>query len=717
MLRRCVIVGNVSDAFYFASQGAGVYAYGPTVIEQCTIVTNSAEHFGKGGIGGVFSPSGTAIVRNSILWGNSGEQVAASTSFSCVEGGYTGQGNINADPLFFDAAGQDFRLLPNSPCIDAGDPLSDPDVDGTIVDMGAIPFDHFPVCDGVQTKLTAVAAFDHVGRSLAASGPYVLAGVPDVDGPGFESGAASIVYRDGEEWIELPQLTASDEAADALFGHAVALHDGVALVGARGASSGAGAAYVFRQQSDGSWAEEAKLVAADAQPGDWLGSRVAIEGEVAAAAALHADAPGADSGAVYVFRDTGSGWLQEQRLTGLDTAAGDQFGKGLALSGGRILVGAYGDDDAGADSGSAYVFRNDGGTWTQEAKLTASDAAANALFGNEVALDGDVAVVAARGANGVGAVYVFRRSGTTWSQEAKLSASTPFSGAELGSAVDIVGDRILVGVPLDDSGASDAGAAYLFEFDGAAWIETAKYTLPEAAPGDHLGSAVALSGGYAMVGAEWADDPELDSGELWAFPLPGTCQPQITSVQPTSAQFPEAVTAAGLFLGQTQTVLVDGVAANLIGATDFAVTYEPQPGAPGHVALEASGLDGTAVSEQQMHPSLEASTTGIGGTVDVLLDNGEEGLYALAFATGTFPAPLPITSPPTWYGVILDVTGPVFTASIGAFATEDPVSISLPVPNSPSLSGLVLHFQAWCQQGFFGAGVSYSFTNEGAVTL
>jgi hypothetical protein len=686
---------------------------------RCTITGNDTEqYYGVDPIGGIWGPF---TMVNSILRSNNDPPSyyasLAEIQFSNVEGGASGIGVADADARFLDFANGDFRLLPDSPCIDAGDPASDHDEDGTVADMGAVPFDHFPVCTGIQAKVSASAAFDHVGQSLASSGPYVLAGVPDVDGPGFESGAVSLVYRDGEAWVELPAIVASDEAAGAMFGHAVALADGVALVGARGASTETGAAYVLRQQIDGTWAEETKLTASDGLAGDWLGSRVAVAGDAAAASALHADAPGADSGAVYVFRDTETGWAQEQKLVASDGAAGDQFGKGLAMSGGRILIGAYGDDDAGADSGSAYVFRDDGGFWTQEAKLTASDAAAGALFGSEVALDGDLAVVAARGANGVGAVYTLRRLGTTWTQEQKLSASTPFSGAQFGSAVAVAGDRILVGAWGDDSAASDGGAAYLYEFDGSAWSETAKYTLPGAATNDHFGSAVALSGGYAMVGAEWADDPEVESGELWAFPLPGTCLPQITSVEPTSAQSPAVVTAKGLFLGQTQAVLVNGVAASLIGASEFEVTYQPQPGAPGFVSLEATGLDGTATAVQQMYTSLQTTTTGIGGTVDVKLDNGDVGLYVLAFSAGTFSAPLAIASPPTWYGVLLDITGPVFMLSTGAFATTDPVALSYPIPGVPAWAGITLFFQAWCQQGFFGPEVTYSFTNMATVTL
>ena len=721
VIESCLVYDNSIWDAATNGKGGGAHLASSDVVDRCIVIGNSIDSYygGASGLHGAGTVTNT-IVRDNVSLGFPTPEVSDSilVTYSNVAGGYPGTGNIDANPLFYDPANDDYRLLPDSLCIDAGDPLGDLDPDFTVADMGALPFNQFPNCEGAQVAVSAGGAFDHIGSSVECGGPYALVGLSDVDGVGFDSGKVSIIYRDGPDWVELPaELTASDPAVDAFFGHSIAGDGQAILVGARGVSAETGAAYLFKQQSDGTWDEEIKLQAADGMPGDWFGSRVAIEGDLALVAAVNAAEAGADSGAVYFYRENGGLWSQEDKVVGLDTAAGDHFGKGLFLSGARALVGAYADADAGQDSGSAYVLRDDGGAWVQEDKLTASDASPGDLFGNEVALEGDLAVVAARGAGGIGAVYVFERSGANWNEVQKLTASTPFANAEFGSAVALAGNRILVGAKNDDSAADDGGAAYLFEFDGLAWVETAKYTLPEAAFKDQLGSSVALSGDYALVGAEWADDPELDSGELWAFPLPGTCSPKIMEVGATLAQFPGKVVATGMFLDQTQQVLVDGVPASLVGATETSVTYVPQPGVPGHLPLEAIGLDGTATGTQQLYPSLETATTGIGGTVDVVIDNGDEGLYALAFATGVWPVPIPIASPPTWYGALLDLTGPLFTLGSGAFATSDSASLSYPVPDNPALSGLQLYFQAWCQQGFFGVEVTHSFTNVGAIVL
>ena len=105
-----------------------------------------------------------------------------------------------------------------------------------------------------------------------------------------------------------------------------------------------------------------------------------------------------DQGSAYVFTRSGTTWTQQAKLTASDGAADDYFGYSVALSGDTALVGAYWDDvGANYDQGSAYVFTRSGTTWTQQAKLTASDGAAGDHFGHSVALSGDTALVGATG--------------------------------------------------------------------------------------------------------------------------------------------------------------------------------------------------------------------------------------------------------------------------------------------------------------------------------
>jgi len=135
-------------------------------------------------------------------------------------------------------------------------------------------------------------------------------------------------------------------------------------------------------------------------------------------------------------------------LTASDGVAGDRFGYSVSLSGDLALVGAYEDDDSGVNSGSAFVYYFDGKSWTEEAKLLAADGANTDWFGWAVALDGDTALVGAYGNDDHGDVsgsaYVYRRYGTVWSQEAKLTASDAALGHLFGQAVALDGDTALI---------------------------------------------------------------------------------------------------------------------------------------------------------------------------------------------------------------------------------------------------------------------------------
>ena len=224
-----------------------------------------------------------------------------------------------------------------------------------------------------QFKLVAADAAedDDFGGTVAIDGDTVVVGAYRKDD---KTGAVYVLRAsDGEE---LAKLTASDAAAGDNFGGSVAISgDTVAI-------SGGGSVYIFRTtDGGGTWSQVAKLVTSD---GVSIG-RPAISGDVVVAGAAGDDSVATDAGSVYVFRtsDGGATYGQVAKLTGDDAAAGDYFGYSVAIDGNTIVVGAWGDDDAGLGSGSAYVFRTtDGGaTYGQVAKLTAADGAAYDNFG------------------------------------------------------------------------------------------------------------------------------------------------------------------------------------------------------------------------------------------------------------------------------------------------------------------------------------------------
>ena len=215
----------------------------------------------------------------------------------------------------------------------------------------------------------------------------------------------------------------------------------------------------------------------------------------------------------------------EFKLTASDGAADDEFGYSVAIDGEYALVGAYGDDDNGNYSGSAYVFKRDGSSWTQQAKLVASDGAAGDYFGYSVAIDGEYSLVGAYGDddNGStsGSAYVFKRDGSSWTQQAKLVASDGAAGDYFGYSVALDGEYALMGAFLDDDKGSKSGSAYVFKRDGSSWTQQAKLVASDGAVDDYFGYSVAIDGEYALVGAYRDDDKGTNSGS--AYVVWGSC--------------------------------------------------------------------------------------------------------------------------------------------------------------------------------------------------
>jgi hypothetical protein len=371
-----------------------------------------------------------------------------------------------------------------------------------------------------EAKLTAgdAASDDQFGAAVGISGETAVVGAPvDDTAAGPNAGSAYVFVRSGTGWSQQAKLTASDAAAGDIFGLSVAVTGDTVVVGASGDNMLAGSAYVF-VRSGTSWSQQAKLTASDAATGDRFGDGVGISGDTVVVGASDA---ASDAGAAYVFVRSGTNWSQQAKLTASDAAVFDLFGRTLAVSGDMVVIGAPSDDtDAGREAGSAYVFVRSGTSWSQQAKLTASDAAPNDTFGLSVAVSGDTAVVGALDDDtdagfDAGSAYVFVRSGTSWSQQAKLTASDASGGNLFGRAVAVSGNTAVVGAQF---GNTAAGSAYVFVRSGTSWSQQAKLTASDAAAFDFFGAAVAISGDTVVVGA-LADDTAAGSnaGSAYVF--------------------------------------------------------------------------------------------------------------------------------------------------------------------------------------------------------
>ena len=402
---------------------------------------------------------------------------------------------------------------------------------------GAVYFFHY--ADNIWRQSGAALTTrsgNNFGESIALQNRTIIVGSPgddnsviDEDDERGSTGAAYIYRKRGDRWQLIEKLLPHDAIEGDDLGYAVALDGDTAVVGSPDNSAGgpeSGAAYIYTKQGE-KWVKQVKLIDIVSSSEDQFGYSVAITDKMAVVGSRQDDRRGINTGSVYVYTsltdDKGeTRWDKQSVLTADDAAIGAQFGHAVAVDKNTILVGAHGMDDAGIDSGAAYLFAKTSDVWNQQAKITGQGT--GDLFGYSLAIDGDMVVVGAHGANQeAGAAFVFVRDNATWRQQAKLEANDSTPGDAFGYSVAIHQQTVIVGAPKNDIVGTNAGAAYVFVKQGDQWVQQAKLIAADAAIGDQFGIAVATEKDTAIIGA-WLDDiaePEigaaLDAGSAYAF--------------------------------------------------------------------------------------------------------------------------------------------------------------------------------------------------------
>lgn len=364
---------------------------------------------------------------------------------------------------------------------------------------------------------------DGLGYVVAIDGDTAVIGAHEDDPNGLASGSAYVFTRTGNRWNQQAKLQASDGAAGDKFGFSVSVSGDTILVGALlddDQGSNTGSVYVFTR-SGNQWSQQAKLQTADGTETGFsaFGKNVSLSGNTALIAA-NVDF---NTGGVYVFVRNGSTWSQQAKLEAVGGSVFDHFGTALSLSGDTALIGAHRDDDTGTDSGSAYVFVRSGSSWSQQAKLLGSDSGTHDFFGWDVSVAGDIALIGAplsyhqevRG----GSVYVFRRNGNSWAQQTKLVADDGVTYDYFGYSVSLSGTTALIASYKDDDNGNNSGSAYVFNHSSNGWNQVAKLLPADGMFQDYFGVSASLSGDTALIGANEDNDSGTDSGSAYLFDL------------------------------------------------------------------------------------------------------------------------------------------------------------------------------------------------------
>ncbi|QTA88270.1 FG-GAP repeat-containing protein, cohesin domain-containing [Desulfonema magnum] len=344
-----------------------------------------------------------------------------------------------------------------------------------------------------QAKVTSSdsAEDDAFGCSVSISGDYAIASDPNNDDMGKNSGSAYIFKRNGTSWVQTAKLTASDGDAGDHFGHSVSISGNYAIVGAHlndDIVNGSGSAYIYKKPSTG-WSdmtETAKLTASDGEERAYLGKSVSISGDYAIVGTHFYGDKGSYSGSAYIFEKSSGGWsdmTETVKLTSDDGVRGDYFGSSVSVSGNYAIVGAYGN----SDSGTAYIFQREGGTWIQQDKLIPDDGVKDDRFGRGVSISGDYAIAGAYYKdNQKGSAYIFRREDNGWIQT-KLTATDGMAEDRFGCSVSISDEYAIVGAYLDDDKGTDSGSIYIYKIDSPPPPESVTLFVGDAggAPGDN----------------------------------------------------------------------------------------------------------------------------------------------------------------------------------------------------------------------------------------
>ena len=367
-----------------------------------------------------------------------------------------------------------------------------------------------------KIKPSDLVMFDLFGRNVAIDGNTLAIGSQDEGNSG--RGEIHVYTRSGTTWSQEAVLVASDTSK---YMSKVIIQGDTIVAGAYGNSVGTntreGAAYVFTR-SGTTWSQQAKLVASDPEAQDMFGYSIpAIDGDTVAVAAPfeNGSTTSNSKGAVYVYTRSGTSWSQQAKITASDAEAGAKFGSAegrIGLSADTLVVGAEGNDEGGTDRGAVYVFTRSGTTWSQQAKITAPSPSTDdgVNFGRSTDISGDTIVIGAPydhdAAAGAGLLFVYTRSGTTWSHQATLSVSDAAIGDQVGHDVVIKGDVIVSGARQEDTTTDNSGALYVFTRSGTTWSQQVKKKADTTIGGSYFSQFVALSGNTVVTSGYYEDN-------------------------------------------------------------------------------------------------------------------------------------------------------------------------------------------------------------------
>ena len=354
----------------------------------------------------------------------------------------------------------------------------------------------------------AIADFDAFGASVALDGETAVVGAQGIDQGGFNRGGGWVLAANGSSWTPTTAIIPALAEPSDEFGAAVAVAEGFAFLGSFDQSAGSVDAPPFVavfEAAVGTWSEVSPITI-DLPLDSGFGSAIDADQDLVVIGAPLLDLEIRDEGGAFIYRRVGTSFTLEASLVAPDAFENDRFGFAVAVSGDRVVVGAPRDDDAGIDGGAAWVFELVDGTWTATSKIVRTERDWYAGFGSAVDIDGDLLAIGAPrddlGGLDDGAVRTYQRlDETTWALEAAIVGDDDGSwGREVGDAVSLDGERLVIGAPADPRMGSNAGAAFTWIRENGSWRPESQIRSEEVTGLALLGAAVGASDGRVLIG-------------------------------------------------------------------------------------------------------------------------------------------------------------------------------------------------------------------------
>ncbi|MCW3786410.1 T9SS type A sorting domain-containing protein [Plebeiibacterium sediminum] len=334
------------------------------------------------------------------------------------------------------------------------------------------------------------------GQSVDIYENLIIIGAKEHTGSTEDVGAAYIFERNEiGVWNEVTRLQHADAIANDNFGSSVSINNKFAIVGTFKKTvegkTNAGAVYVFKNNNDNTWTESQKITASDTQANDNFGNTVSIDKNTFL---VGAKGKNNNTGCAYFFTYNSSNqlWEEQQKVSAADVELGDSFGFSVSITEDKAIIGANneGNNSSLIKAGAAYIFKqNSSNQWIEDQKIVADDRSSEDLFGSSVAIFQDYAIVGAEyededisGSNTLSnsgsAYYYHLNSSGSWTQIQKIKASDKTAGDSFGCAVDIFGNKAIIGAfneSHDANGANqfiNAGSGYMFSIANTHVIES-----------------------------------------------------------------------------------------------------------------------------------------------------------------------------------------------------------------------------------------------------